>query len=112
MTDDTTDLGAYLNELTTSDTEQLERRLERHRDDLERRGYEATIARGDQGYFAGVIVIDDDAGRIGFLEEDGSVNWLTGEGGIGALSSAVVQRPTEKLDASVDDTDTDQVDIR
>lgn len=98
MTGDNPNLGKYYDELTNSDRKRLEERKERYRDQLEEQGYEVAIAEGDQGFFAGVLVIDDENGRFGFLESTGSVAWITGDaGGIGALGSAVVQNPSEEL---------------
>lgn len=99
MTDNDTSLDRYFDRLTEADRERLERRLERYREQLEEQGYEVTIAEGTNGFFAGVLVIDDAAGRFGFLESDGSISWITGDiGGIGALGSAVVQNPTRELE--------------
>lgn len=99
MSNNDTSLDRYFDRLTEAEREQLEGRLERHRDRLEEQGYEVTIAEGTNGFFAGVLVIDDAAGRFGFLESDGSVSWITGDvGGIGALGSAVVQNPTTELE--------------
>lgn len=94
----TGNIGNYFEQLTMSDRAELETRLERYRDQLEAQGYEATIAEGENGFFAGVLVIDDDRGRFGFLESDGSVTWIGGDNeGIGALGTAVAQKPTEEL---------------
>lgn len=101
MTDSHDSLNQYFNPLTNSDRGQLEERLERYRPQLEEQGYEATIADGQNGLFAGVLVIDDANGRFGFLESSGSINWLTGDlGGIGALGSAVVQNPSDELEGT------------
>lgn len=103
MTNGRPNLGRYFNRLTPADRRRMEERLERYRDELEAEGYEVTIAEGDNGFFAGVLVIDEDRRRFGFLEEDGSIAWLGGgTGGIGSLGSAVAQRPTEALEPDVD----------
>lgn len=100
MTDDQS-IDRYFDRLSKADRERLEQRLEQYRDQLEQHGYEATIAEGANGFFAGVLVIDDQAGRFGFLESNGSISWITGDvGGIGALGSAVVQNPTDELDST------------
>jgi hypothetical protein len=105
MTDDTP-LDTYFEQLTAADRAQLEERMERHRDRLESQGYEVAIADGEHGFFAGVLVIDDDAGRFGFLDASGNVNWLTdGATGFGALGNAVVQNPSERLQSQVDGLD-------
>lgn len=97
MTDDPP-LETYFDPLTPGDRAQLEERMERYRDQLEAEGYDVAIADGEHGFFSGVLVIDDERGRFGFLDDDGSVNWFTGGlGGVGALGSAVVQNPTEEL---------------
>ncbi|WP_247729111.1 hypothetical protein [Halovivax limisalsi] len=94
----TPNLDTYFERLTMQDRAELETRLERYRDQLEAQGYEATVAAGENGFFAGVLVIDDDGGRFGFLEPDGSVSWIGDEnGGIGALGTAIAQKPTEEL---------------
>jgi len=104
MTSNDPSLGQYFNPLRHADREQLEERLDRYRDQLEAQGYEVTIAEGEQGFFAGVLVIDDEQGRFGFLEDTGTVNWLTGDvGGIGALGAAIAQRPSETLQTQVED---------
>lgn len=103
MTDDQP-IDRYFDRLTEEDRKRLEERLERYREQLEEQGYEATVAEGTNGFFAGVLVIDEAAGRFGFLESNGSVSWISGDvGGIGALGSAVVQNPTEELDGATDD---------
>ncbi|AGB16595.1 hypothetical protein Halru_2001 [Halovivax ruber XH-70] len=107
----TGNLGTYFETLTMSDRADLETRLERYRDQLADQGYEATIAEGEDGFFAGVLVIDDDGGRFGFLEPDGSISWIGGEnGGIGALGTAVAQNPTEELEPETDGLD--NVDVK
>lgn len=103
MTGNDTPLEAYFNRLSSDDRERLEERMERYRDQLESQGYEVTIAEGESGFFAGVLVIDEGNGRFGFLESTGSVSWITGDaGGIGALGSAVAQNPSEKLESDVE----------
>lgn len=98
-----TSLEAHFNRLKADDRAQLEERMERYRDQLEAQGYELTIAEGEGGFFAGVLVIDEETGRFGFLESTGSVTWITGDlGGIGALGSAVAQNPSEKLESDID----------
>lgn len=102
MTDDS--IETYYDPLTDSDREQLAERAERYRDQLADQGFEVAVAEDDRGFFGGVLVIDDETGRFGFLDADGSVNWLSGDvGGIGALSSAVVQNPSEALEQEVAD---------
>lgn len=102
MTDDSS-FERYYDRLTDSHREQLEERMERYREQLEDRGYEVALAEGEGGFFAGVLVIDDENGRYGFLEDTGSVSWISGDvGGIGALGSAVVQNPNERLDQEID----------
>jgi hypothetical protein len=113
VTDDDT-LDEYFDPLTNTDRAQLEERLARYRERLDAEGYEATIAEGDGGFFAGVLVIDDERGRVGFLEADGSVSWLTGDlGGVGALGSAVVQNPGDELDSDAGSglDDSEHVDV-
>ena len=103
MPNERSKLRKYFNPLTRTDRRVLEKRLEEYRDQLEPQGYELAIAEGNQGFFAGVLVIDDDAGRFGFLEADGSVTWLTADNqGIGALGTAVLQNHTDELDQEVD----------
>jgi len=103
MTQDTHDLTAYFRQLTADDREQLESRLQRHRDQLAEQGYDASIAEGEHGLFAGVLVIDEEGDRVGFLEADGTINWLSGDvGGIGALGAAIVQRPSDRLQKQTD----------
>ena len=106
MTDVPSPLAKYFRSLTPADRARLEERLEQYRPQLEDQGYDAAIAEGEHGLFAGVLVIDRSDGRFGFLEADGSVTWLTGgAGGIGALGSAVAQRPTEALENEVEGLD-------
>ncbi|MEF8825925.1 MAG: hypothetical protein V5A27_06240 [Halapricum sp.] len=86
-----------------AERKRLEARMERYEDQLNEQGYEVAIAEGGGGFFAGVLVIDDAQGRFGFLEENGSVTWITGNvGGIGALGSAVAQNPSEQLQQEVE----------
>lgn len=97
MTDDQP-LDTYFEPLTPSDRAQLEERMDQYRDQLEAEGYDVATADGERGFFADVLVIDDERGRFGFLDADGSVRWLTGGlRGVGALGGAVVQNPTEQL---------------
>lgn len=106
MTELPSSLAKYFQPLTPTDRARLETRLEQYRPQLEDQGYDVAIADGEHGLFAGVLVIDRDDGRFGFLEADGSIAWLTGAvGGIGSLGSAVVQRPTEALENEVDGLD-------
>jgi hypothetical protein len=103
MTGNDTPVETYFNRLSSDDRERLEERMERYRDQLESQGYEVTIAEGQGGFFAGVLVIDDRRGRFGFLESTGNVRWITGDvGGIGALGAAVAQNPSEKLESEVE----------
>lgn len=103
MTDDTPPFGKYFHSLDSATEEQLEERKERYQEQLEQQGYEVTIANGTRGFFAGVLVIDEANGRFGFLEETGSVTWITGQlNDIGSLGSAVAQNPTEELEQSVE----------
>jgi len=100
---DSSKLRKYFKPLTSADRKALERRIEQYGDQLEAQGYEVTIAHGENGFFAGVLVIDESGGRFGFLEPDGSVSWLSGDlGGIGTLGTAVAQNPTEELQQEVD----------
>ncbi|MFC5280148.1 hypothetical protein ACFPM1_15475 [Halorubrum rubrum] len=93
----------YFEPLTTDQRESLRARMERYRDGLEGNGYELALAEGVGGLFAGVLVIDDERGRAGFLETNGAVTWLDGStGGLGALGSAIAQNHTDALDAAVD----------
>lgn len=103
MTKHDSNINKYFNPLTQEDRSALEHRIEQYGDQLRDQGYEVSIAEGTNGFFAGVLVIDEDQGRFGFLESDGSVTWLSdGDGGIGSLGSAVVQRPTEELEPDVE----------
>jgi len=103
------DLRKYFNPLRSIDRRELERRAERYRDRFEDAGYEVAVAESQDGFFAGVLVIDETNGRHGFLEADGSVAWITAdETGVGALGSAVAQNPTEELqpdDGGLEDVD-------
>ncbi|WP_144923614.1 hypothetical protein [Halorubrum salsamenti] len=108
MTENDPPLDDYFDPLRTDHRTSLRKRMERYREQLEDRGYEVTIAEGTTGLFAGVLVIDEDRGRFGFLEEDGSVSWLDGTGSIGALGSAIVQNHSEAFErqtAELDDLD-------
>lgn len=103
MTTDDPPLSKYFDALDSSTEDTLENRMKRYRPQLEQEGYRVTLARGTKGFFAGVLVIDEERGRFGFLEENGSVTWISGTmGGIGALGSAVAQNPTDELEQSVD----------
>lgn len=98
MSNEQSNLRKYFTPLSQTDKRALERRLETHRDRLQDLGYELAIAEGEHGFFAGVLVIDDENDRFGFLEDDGSITWLTGENqGIGALGKAIAQNPTDEL---------------
>lgn len=106
MRDVPTPLARYFRPLTPADRARLEERLEQYRPQLEAQGFDVALAEGEHGLFAGVLVIDRDDGRFGFLEPDGSVAWLSGGvGGIGSLGSAVVQRATEALANEVEGLD-------
>lgn len=97
MTDDQ-ELRTYFDPLTNSDRAALERRRDQYREQLEAEGYELAIAEGEHGLFAGVLVIDEEGGRVGFLQPDGTVAWLSGAlDGIGALGPAIAQNPTRQL---------------
>lgn len=98
MTHDTTEIGQYFQRLSTDDRASLDRRKERYRDQLEAQGLEVAVASGDGGFFAGVLVVDPDDKRFGFLEEDGSVSWIGEADGFGALGSAVVQSHGPRLE--------------
>ncbi|WP_066418072.1 hypothetical protein [Halorubrum aethiopicum] len=98
MTENDPPLDEYFDPLRTEHRTSLRKRMERYREQLEDRGYEVTIAEGTTGLFAGVLVIDEERGRFGFLEEDGSVSWLDGSGGFGALGSAIVQNHTDEFE--------------
>lgn len=103
MTGNDTPIESYFNRLGSDDRARLEERMERYRDQLESQGYEVTLAEGGGGFFAGVLVIDDERGRFGFLESTGSVSWISGDvGGLGALGSAIAQNPSEKLESEVE----------
>jgi hypothetical protein len=80
----------------------FEERARRYETQLESNGYEVTIAEGANGFFAGVLVIDDAEHRFGFLEENGSVTWLTGAtGDLGGLGTAIAQNRTEEFDQEI-----------
>ena len=103
MSEDRSPVRTYFDPLTSDQQSRLRARMQRYRPQLEDNGYEVTIAEGSGGLFAGVLVIDDERGRAGFLEENGSVTWLDGAtGGLGALGSAIVQNQTDELDSSID----------
>ena len=102
MTKERNDLRTYFNPLTPADKRRLSRRLDEYRDQLEAQGFDVALAEGENGLFAGVLVIDNDQGRFGFLEEDGSINWLGGDQGIGALGSAIAQNPTGELNQNIE----------
>ncbi|QKY17812.1 hypothetical protein [Halorubrum sp. CBA1229] len=98
------DFNGYFEPLDAEDRQELERRMERYREQLEDRGYELALAEGENGFFAGVLVIDEDRGRLGFLEADGTVAWLDADAtGLGYLGSAIVQSHGTKLENSIDD---------
>lgn len=102
MTRTQTKLTKYFDTLTTDHRRQLEERLHRYGNRLESDGYEVTIAEGANGFFAGVLVIDDAHHRFGFLEENGSVTWLDGAtGDLGGLGTAIVQNRTDEFDQEV-----------
>lgn len=105
MTENDPPLDEYFDPLRSEHRTSLRKRMERYREQLEDRGYEVTIAEGTTGLFAGVLVIDEDRGRFGFLEEDGSVSWLDGSGSIGALGSAVAQNHSEAFKEQTADLD-------
>jgi hypothetical protein len=104
MTANDRTLERYFNQLTNEDREQLRERMDRYRSQLENQGYEVALAEGENSFFAGVLVIDRDNGRFGFLEPDGSVAWISGGqiGGIGALGSAVAQNHTDALESQTE----------
>lgn len=103
MSDDGSPLREYFDPLTADQQSSLRARMERYRDQLEDRGYEVAIAEGDGGLFSGVLVIDDERGRAGFLEANGGVTWLDGSAaGLGALGSAIAQNHVEELDSLAD----------
>lgn len=112
MTDEDASLNEYFNRLTSEDRAQVEERLEQYGDQLRDQGYDVAIAEGENSFFAGVLVIDDENGRFGFVEPDGSVAWIDGGpvGGIGALGSAVVQNTTEALDTRVEGVENADID--
>ncbi|MFC6989817.1 hypothetical protein ACFQJD_15935 [Haloplanus sp. GCM10025708] len=104
MTDESSSLDNYFDRLTNEDREQLTERMERYGEQLRDQGFEVALAEAENQFFAGVLVIDDENGRFGFLEADGSVSWIDGGrvGGIGALGSAVAQNPTDALETTVE----------
>lgn len=103
MTHDDTPLDTYFDPLSQRERGQLQERKDRYQEQLEAQGYEVSVAEGEHGFFAGVLVIDEDEGRFGFLEDDGSVTWITGGvGGIGALGSAVFQNQSAALEQQVE----------
>lgn len=111
MSKDTPRLDKYFHKLDSETEDQLEERKERYREQLEQQGYDVVVASGTEGFFAGVLVIDEERGRFGFLEENGSVTWITGHmTNIGALGSAVAQDPTEELEQSVDGLENADID--
>ena len=96
---DNTHLGKYFNQLSYTDRKELEQRMEQYRERLEAEGYELAIAESDGGLFGGVLVIDEESYQSGFLEDDGSVTWLSSNAsGIGALGSAIMQNPTTEFE--------------
>lgn len=98
------EFGGYFEPLDEDHRRELERRLEQYGDQLEDQGYELAIANGENGFFAGVLVIDGERGRYGFLEADGTVAWLDADAtGLGYLGSAIVQSHGPKLENSIDD---------
>lgn len=103
MSDDGPAVRPYFDPLTSTQRSSLRSRMERYRSQLEDRGYEVAVAEGTNGLFGGVLVIDDERGRVGFLESNGAVTWLDGSaGGLGALGSAITQNHTEALESAVD----------
>lgn len=103
MTDTTTPLATYFERLSSTDRSRLRDRMERYRDQIEAQGFELALAEGADGFFAAVLVVDAEQTRYGFLEETGAVTWIGGDAsGIGGLSSAVLQSPTDALDQAVD----------
>jgi hypothetical protein len=111
MSDDRPEVGTYFDPLTSTQRSSLRSRMERYRSQLEDRGYDVAIAEGTGGLFGGVLVIDDDGGRVGFLESNGAVTWLDGSAsGLGALGSAITQNHTEALGSAVEFPDGVDVD--
>ena len=110
MTGNDTDLRKYFNPLSRSDRRELEQRAERHRNRLESEGYEVVVAESEDGFFAGILVIDEMEDRYGFLEPNGTVAWLTADQtGIGSFGDAVTQNPTDELEP--DDEGLENVDV-
>lgn len=106
MTADPSDLREYFKPLSVSDKTELEQRAETYREQLEAQGYEVAVAESEHGFFAGVLVIDTDAGHYGFLEADGTVAWIRSDPtDVGSLGSAVAQNPTEALQQDADELD-------
>lgn len=98
------DFNGYFEPLDADDRRELEKRMERYRDQLEDQGYELALAEGENGFFAGVLVIDEERGRLGFLEADGTVAWLDADAtGLGYLGSAIAQNQGPELENSIDD---------
>ena len=111
MSDDRPEMGTHFDPLTSTQRSSLRSRMERYRPQLEDRGYDVAVAEGTGGLFGGVLVIDDDGGRVGFLESNGAVTWLDGSAsGLGALGSAIAQNHTEALGSAVDFPDGVDVD--
>ena len=102
MTDSGNPVRTHFSPLTTHQRTELRARMERYRAQLEDNGYDVAIAEGSNGFFAGVLVSDEERGRVGFLEENGAVTWLDGSaGGVGALSSAIAQNPIDEQDSAI-----------
>ena len=98
------EFNGYFEPLDEGQRRELERRLEQYRGQLEDQGYELAIADGENGFFAGVLVIDEARGRYGFLEAEGTVVWLDADAtGLGYLGSAIVQSHGPKLENSIED---------
>jgi len=98
------EFNGYFEPLDEDHRQELEQRLEQYRDQLEDQGYELAIADGKNGFFAGVLVIDEERGRYGFLEADGTVAWLDADAtGLGYLGSAIAQSHGPKLENSIED---------
>ncbi|MES3161442.1 MAG: hypothetical protein PPP55_07710 [Halorubrum sp.] len=111
MSDERSTVEAYFDPLTATQRTSLRARMERYRPQLEDRGYEVAVAEGTGGLFGGVLVIDDERGRVGFLESNGSVAWIDGSAsGLGALGSAITQNHTEALGSTVEFPDGVDVD--
>ena len=111
MSDDRPEMGNHFDPLTSTQRSSLRSRMERYRPQLEDRGYDVAVAEGTGGLFGGVLVIDDDGGRVGFLESNGAVTWLDGSAsGLGALGSAITQNHTAALGSAVEFPDGVDVD--